>query len=1496
MAGTSPSLVVKVGANIEALKAALALGEKEFIKVAASAEKLAKSMDGSKLEAQAKAMAVAITSMGGAATMTAAEAKKADAVFTQWFDKAAKQGKAIAPELAKIAEETKKVAKETENAEKQHQSWFKTIASGAMTGTLLAEGLMKAGSMVVDVFKDVAHWLTEIALEGSRELGIEKAFKRLTTGAGQDGLKLLHELQKATHGTVEESALMIRVNENLATGMRLTTEQYQTMAKGAFALAKATGTDVKEAMDRMSDAMITGRTRAVALITGKIDAKDAEEKFAKALGRTAEELSAEGKIEAQRQAILAAVGRTVDRLGEQTDGLGTKVKQAKVAWKDFQEELGKAVAGSPVLMSVVNNIGELLSKAFGVGKEQLVRRLGMAIDQLAISSVGLAAAIAPAIGIIGTEFNALQVIARNVMQFLDLMLLGIKQIALAGVEAVDAMTPGEQFADQQIRLRTEIAALRVEMVKRKDAMDADKQAEDEWWNLGERLKVQLEEMQQKMEGSRRTFEAHKKEVDAGSEALDTNTNKFFDSGNAADGAGKKLSALMDETKKLETAFVTLQKQGATNEQVLQAVGSSVGGLRAKFAELGRDVPADVQKLIDAVQKMAQEVTIAKAMEKQREDIRKILEESVKDAEALAAKQREAVNKGFIGNLEIAAKAQDDLTRLQAEGLEDRIKLIKEEMKQVDLGYTKGRESYKTLQQELLRLEEARYRDAIRLIEADSAKRRAALDKNKSNYQMALNDIAKLEGEAKEKALRTWLQRLEEMDRATKSGMQKVGETMSTLGQVFDNINSKFGQTIQIIGGAFEAMGDSGKAMGDRMVAGFSAAAAVVQQYAAGTAIAAAATGALSGASAGALLASFTSLGGAAVGVGAAIGAIIGLYSYLNAKQKEATQIENENRAALEKLNKEFMRTIGTTADWERLSDAIGAVWFELGKTDVVGKTYKDMLDEIAASNMSAAEKLKATQKVYESFQQRVENMLKSVTEGAKIATQELLDFMQAALKTSGELSKTAREYFMSWTRTAGEGLTSMFAGLTVGMRGAEQRILAEQLAIARRDLAELSGIERQEMEARVAWLESRLKALKEGATTVFVSTQEQAAGLAAAIAATFGNMIAQGATFREALATIQGPLDALRKQLELTGFSGGAAFENLSRMGEIASNESMGPLADGIIGIQQALQGLHNSGMLTQEMFTALTMSASDMYAAILAQGGDPTAALTMIVPTLQTMWELEQRFGYEVDDATQALIDQAVEAGLVGAAHMSAADRTAAAMDRVVVVLESMATFMGVTLPAAADVGARRISDSFGQIQPDIPEPWASWDEPPEIIVPVTFETTNEIPGTGGNYAQGGVVQVQYLASGGLPFVPKGTDTVPAMLTPGERVLTVEQNRAYEALLQEAVSMRTARVLVEPPVVFDQILDTLRQTNDQAVSAQTREVNLEPDVQLDLHPLIAIPRALTETAPERTTRMPEEPDRLERLTQNITVKLNEQVLTRAVVKRLPRELALSGL
>jgi ABC-type phosphate transport system auxiliary subunit len=82
-----------------------------------------------------------------------------------------------------------------------------------------------------------------------------------------------------------------------------------------------------------------------------------------------------------------------------------------------------------------------------------------------------------------------------------------------------------------------------------------------------------------------------------------------------------------------------------------------------------------------------------------------------------------------------------------------------------------------------------------------------------------------------------------------------------------------------------------------------------------------------------------------------------------------------------------------------------------------------------------------------------------------------------------------------------------------------------------------------------------------------------------------------------------------------------------------------------------------------------------------------------------------------------------------------------------------------------------------------------------PTIQIPYEYvpeNLPNKAEGESGYYqaaggvvyaAQGAVITTPVYAERGmlLPFEPRGTDTVPAMLTPGERVLSVEENREYE-------------------------------------------------------------------------------------------------------------------
>ena len=247
-----------------------------------------------------------------------------------------------------------------------------------------ADLLRDAINYALDALKELAAYFPELAERGSVVGDVADAFDHLTEAAGLTANVLLGDLRAGTHGTVDDFELMKRANENMAAGLNLTEDQFKTLSEAAFALAKATGTDVTSALNTMSDAMITGHAKGLQLLTGKIDLKKAEQDYADSLEGTGRQLTAEGKLEVDRQAMLTAVGTALDRLGPQQDSLQDKIQQAHKDWNNFQDDLGQVIAKSPVLATGLDTLRTSLIKAFGGDQETAIKNIASQVNNAAI--------------------------------------------------------------------------------------------------------------------------------------------------------------------------------------------------------------------------------------------------------------------------------------------------------------------------------------------------------------------------------------------------------------------------------------------------------------------------------------------------------------------------------------------------------------------------------------------------------------------------------------------------------------------------------------------------------------------------------------------------------------------------------------------------------------------------------------------------------------------------------------------------------------------------------------------------------------------------------------------------------------------------------------------------------------------------------------------------------------------------------------------------------
>jgi hypothetical protein len=232
-----------------------------------------------------------------------------------------------------------------------------------------------------------------------------------------------------------------------------------------------------------------------------------------------------------------------------------------------------------------------------------------------------------------------------------------------------------------------------------------------------------------------------------------------------------------------------------------------------------------------------------------------------------------------------------------------------------------------------------------------------------------------------------------------------------------------------------------------------------------------------------------------------------------------------------------------------------------------------------------------------------------------------------------------------------------------------------------------------------------------------VSTEGGAAGFGAAIAAQFDELVKRGATQAEALKQLAPSIAALREELEKTGFSGGAAFDAIAGRAAILEDKVTGPLISKVDAIGTSLVALDNQGLLTQGIFTGLTGEVGATFEELKKQGVEGPEAMALMQPSLQKIWELQQQYGFAVDESTQKMLDEAVAAGAVGEAHKSAQEQMLDATQRVAVAIETLVKAMGVDLPDAAKKGAQGINDEFSKIKV------------PNISIPVKVGGTGDLP-----------------------------------------------------------------------------------------------------------------------------------------------------------------------
>lgn len=157
-------------------------------------------------------------------------------------------------------------------------------------------------------------------------------------------------------------------------------------------------------------------------------------------------------------------------------------------------------------------------------------------------------------------------------------------------------------------------------------------------------------------------------------------------------------------------------------------------------------------------------------------------------------------------------------------------------------------------------------------------------------------------------------------------------------------------------------------------------------------------------------------------------------------------------------------------------------------------------------------------------------------------------------------------------------------------------------------------------------------------------------------AATFGAMVRENGDVIGALQQMEPILSQLAGDMDQFGVSGSSALQELLGLRQIVVDNA--GIAQSIQGLNLLMKGLGDAGITTSGLFQGFGKDLAADFGALKDKGGDANQALILMQPSLQKLWEHQQKFHDITDEATLALLHEAETNGIVGEDQKSTFDK----------------------------------------------------------------------------------------------------------------------------------------------------------------------------------------------------------------------------------------------
>lgn len=199
-------------------------------------------------------------------------------------------------------------------------------------------------------------------------------------------------------------------------------------------------------------------------------------------------------------------------------------------------------------------------------------------------------------------------------------------------------------------------------------------------------------------------------------------------------------------------------------------------------------------------------------------------------------------------------------------------------------------------------------------------------------------------------------------------------------------------------------------------------------------------------------------------------------------------------------------------------------------------------------------------------------------------------------------------------------------------------------------------------------------------------TTDQLQMMMSSAVAAFQTMIRNGADFLSVVQQLGPSVKDIQALLKAAGLEGTDAFKDILHWTNLVNDKIKGPLIQAAQLLNQQLTLMANNGQLNQKRFNDMTGSVTDLFEQMKKSGMSQQDILRAMQPNLQTIWELQQKYGFEVDATTQKLINQAKRQGLIGEEFKSTEEVMTSGILRIVQLLEVWLKQLGIEIPKAIE------------------------------------------------------------------------------------------------------------------------------------------------------------------------------------------------------------------